>query len=59
MHESIMAASMMRRLLDHLVSANEDRRRDRQAEGFGGLEVDEEPVPRRGEVEGSTAAISS
>jgi hypothetical protein len=28
------------RLLDHLIRPSEQRRWDRQAEGFGGLEVD-------------------
>jgi hypothetical protein len=30
----------MRMLFDHLISAGEDRGRDREAEGLGGLEID-------------------
>jgi len=34
-----------RRSLDHLVRPLQERRRDRQAEGLGGLEVDDEVEP--------------
>ena len=34
------------RLLDHLIRLEEERRRDRKAEGLGGLEVDDQLEPR-------------
>src|SRR5438128_4903141 len=37
------AADPVRRLLDHLIRPQQQRRRQRQAEGLGGLEVDAEP----------------
>ena len=46
------------RSLDHLIRPQQERRRDRQAEGFGGLEVDDELKRRRffdGQVTGSSA----
>jgi hypothetical protein len=38
-------ARVPRKLLDHLIRPLQERRRDRQAEGLGGLEVDDEVEP--------------